>query len=112
MKIDYGNSEVEEQCTSLRRAKKDFPEKVAKKLLKHINFIESADNLKSILDYRPFRFHKLIGNKNGFYAIDIDGKRSSYRMIIKFDEYDNEQIFGDPNKIEVIQIKEVSKHYE
>lgn len=112
MRIDYGNDKVKEQCTSLRRAKKDFPEKIAKKLLRHIAFIEAADNLMSIEQYSPFRFHNLLGDKKGLYAIDIDGQRSSYRLILRFKGYDNEQIFGDPKMIEVIQVEEVSKHYE
>lgn len=113
MRIDYGNNKkLEELCTSLSEAKKKLPVKVAKKLLKTVNFIESADNLEAIIKNSPFHFHNLKGDKKGEYAIDIDGRLASYRMILKFDGYDNEQIFGIPKTIEVIQIKEVSNHYE
>ena len=45
MQVQYTNKTVEKQCTSLKQAKKDFSDKIAKKLLKLVNFIESADNL-------------------------------------------------------------------
>lgn len=112
MKISYTNKDIEEQSTNLRRAKKDFPEKIAKKLHQTINFIEAATSLAVIKNHTPFHFHPLKGKMEGQYAIDIDGRKSEYRLILQFDGYNNEQIFGTPTLIEVIQIKEVSKHYE
>ena len=112
MEISYTNKDIEEQSTNLSRAKKDFPDKIAKKLHKTINFIEAATSLAVIKGHAPFNFHPLKGKREGQYAIDIDGRKSAYRLILQFDGYNNEQIFGTPTLIEGIQIKEVSKHYE
>lgn len=112
MDIVYKNDTVEKQCTELRRAKKDFPEKVANKLLKRVNFLSAADNLESVLNNPILRFHALKGKLSGLYAIDIDGKRSSYRLIVCFDDYSKELIFENSKSIEIIKITEVSKHYE
>ncbi|WEV37751.1 hypothetical protein [Lactobacillus sp. ESL0677] len=112
MEIIYKNDKVKKQCTSLRQAKKDFSDKVAKKLLGKINFITSAENLASIINYQPFNFHALRGNLEGYYAMDIDGRRSQYRLIACFDEYSKEQVFTESQIITIIEITEVSKHYE
>ncbi|WP_334352601.1 hypothetical protein [Companilactobacillus sp. HBUAS56257] len=46
MRISYKNRKVEKQCESLKEAKKAFSEKIAKKLLKLVNFIKAAENLE------------------------------------------------------------------
>ncbi|MFJ1628090.1 type II toxin-antitoxin system RelE/ParE family toxin [Marinilactibacillus psychrotolerans] len=112
MNIVYKNDKVEEQCTKLKIAKKKFPEKVANKLFKLINFIEAADNLYSITSFQPYHFHNLKGKKDGFYSIDIDGRKSSYRLIVTFNDEDLSKVFSDGKSIEVIKIEEVSKHHE
>lgn len=112
MNIDYKNDKVKKQCTELRTAKKKFPEKVANKLLKLINFIEAADNLYSITSFPSYNFHDLKGNKQGLYSIDIDGRRSTYRLIVTFNNEDLNKVFSDTKLIEVITVEEVSKHHE
>jgi len=112
MQIDYKNKKVKQQCCSLKEAKKQFSEKIAKKLFKMINFIESADNLSSVINNPIYHFHKLQGNLDGFYAMDIDGRSKSYRLIVTFEDYGTEQVFNNSISIVQIQIEEVSKHYE
>ncbi len=63
MQIQYNNKTVEKQCTNLRIAKKDFSDKVAKKLHKLVNFIESADNLASVIAFPTYHFHDLKGDR-------------------------------------------------
>ena len=86
MQIQYNNKTVEKQCTNLRIAKKDFSDKVAQKLHKLVNFIESADNLASVIAFPTYHFHDLKGDREGEYALDIDGRRGSYRLIVCFDD--------------------------
>lgn len=112
MEINYANKTVKKQCTFLKQARKDFPEKVAKKLLKLINFIEDADNLGEVMNYPSSNFHNLKGNKEGLYSLDVDGRRSSYRLIVSFENLSNEIIFSQSMSVKMIEIKEVSKHYE
>lgn len=112
MKIVYQSSTVEKQCNELRRAKRDFPEKIAKKLLNRVNFLKAAENLESVINNPVLHFHDLKGKLDGFYAIDIDGRRSSYRLIVRFDDYSKALVFADSKSIEIIKITEVSNHYE
>lgn len=112
MKISYANKKVKKQCKELKQAKKDFPMKIAKKIFKLVDFIEAAENLESLINMPTYRFHDLKGNKKGLYALDIDGPRSPYRLIVSFDNTNIDKVFTDSISIEVIIIKEVSKHYE
>lgn len=112
MQIVYKNNTVKKQCTELKQAKKDFSEKIAKKLLSKVNFLESADALDSVINNSTLHFHDLKGNLDGFYSIDIDGRKSSYRLIMCFDDYSKELIFADSKSIEIVEITEVSNHYE
>ncbi|MGQ2376521.1 type II toxin-antitoxin system RelE/ParE family toxin [Companilactobacillus zhachilii] len=112
MQIDYKNRKVEKQCCSLKDAKKQFPEKIAKKLFKLINFIVAAENLGSIISSPVYHFHKLNGNLEGLYAMDIDGRSKAYRLIVTFDDYTTEQVFSESISIVQIKVEEVSKHYE
>lgn len=112
MEIVYKSNTVKKQCTELRRAKRDFPEKIAKKLLSKVNFLEAAENLESVINNQILHFHDLKGSLDGAYAIDIDGRKSPYRLIVRFDDYSKELVFADSKSIEIIKITEVSKHYE
>ncbi|MFR3960555.1 MAG: addiction module toxin RelE, partial [Streptococcus salivarius] len=50
--------------------------------------------------------------RNGQFALDIDGRRSSYRLIVGFREEDFEKVFSSQVEIEILKIEEVSNHYE
>lgn len=112
MKIEYKDEKLKKECTLLRVAKQRLSEKVAKKLIKLINFIDAADNLSSVINNPVYHFHQLKGNRTGFYAMDIDGRRSAERLIVGFDDEDRHQIFTQSITIVDIRIEEVSKHYE
>lgn len=111
MEIVYQNKNIKEQCTNLKRAKKDFSDKVARKIKQKINFIESAETLSDVIKFAPLRFHALTGNRAGLYAMDINGRNDQYRFIACFDGYNKTQIFAKAKVIKIIQIMEVSKHY-
>ena len=112
MHIQYNNKTVEIVCRSIKVAKKDFSDKIARKLHQLVNFIESADNLASVIAFPAYHFHDLKGKRDGQYALDIDGRRGSYRLIVCFQEVDKETVFSNASSIEIIQIEEVSKHYD
>lgn len=111
MNIIYQNNKVARQCTDLRVAKKNFPNAVAEKLLQLINFIEAAENLVAVIQ-APYHFHPLKGDKTGLYALDVAGRKSSYRLIVSFPESSTGDIFLQAMTIVAVQVKEVSKHYE
>lgn len=105
MKLIYTNKTVEKQCTELRRAKKDFSDKIAVKLHLLINFLEAADSLVSVTAFPKYHFHQLKGKRQGQFALDIDGRRSFYRLIAGFHKEDLEKVFSSPIEIEILKIE-------
>ena len=66
---------------------------------------------------QPLRFHSLKGNLDGFFAIDVKTKKEPWRIILQpLDE--NEKPYSPCNideisgKVRIVEIREVSKHYE
>ncbi len=94
---------------------------LANSLMARINALKQADTIKDIIVQPAFHFHKLI-NKNGrdlkgYFAIDVKSRREQWRIIIEpLDE--NEQTYNPCNideiteNVRVVEIIEVSKHYE
>lgn len=119
MKINYANDKIELYCTSLKAATKFFggDKNLAISLLGRINAIERAEIIKDIIVMPPFRFHSLRGDLEGLFAIDVKTRRDKWRIILQpLDE--NEEIF-DPCHIDeiaaivkIVEIREVSAHYE
>ena len=115
MEIEYRNKKVKKQCTELKQAQRDFGPKIARKLLKLLkllNFIECAESLSSVINNRIYNFHALKGDRNGEYALDVDGRRSPYRLIVTFESSGINDVFSNSIIIQSIEIEEVSKHYE
>ena len=119
MKIVYANSKVEKMCTSMKEATKHFggDKNMARSLLGRINAIESAQVIKDIIVMPTFRFHNLHGKLDGYFAIDVKTIREKWRIILQpLDE--NENAFDLCNideiaaVVRIIEIREVSAHYE
>lgn len=119
MKILYANNKTERSCTSLKEASKFFGgnKTLALSLLSRINAIEQAEVINDIRLIKPFRFHALYGNYQGFFAVDVRNIRDKWRIILQPLD-DNENVF-DPCHIDEIAMKvrnirvvEVSSHYE
>ncbi len=119
MNIKYLNRKVEKQCTDLKEAKKLFGgnEKMAISLFSRINAIEQAPILKDIIFLPNFRFHSLRGKLDGMFSIDVKTKKDKWRLILRPLD-DDEEIF-DPCNIDeiadtvtIVEIREVSPHYE
>lgn len=123
MKVNYSTEKVKNLCEDLRIAKKFFNGNtlLANSLMARINALKQADTIKDIIVQPAFHFHKLI-NKNGrdlegYFAIDVKSRREQWRIIIEpLDE--NEQTYNPRNiyeiaeNVRVVEIMEVSKHYE
>lgn len=123
MEIVYESQKAERQCSSLKEAKKLFggDAKLAEKLLSRINALKQAQTLKDIVVQPQFHFHKLSnkGGKNleGYFAIDIKGRKDPWRLILRplnergepFDPCNIDEI---ASMVEIVGITEVSRHYE
>lgn len=119
MQLLYNNSKVQKQCTDLKTAKKLFGGNVAlaTSLFARINAMQQASVIKDIVMMPTFHFHKLSGNKDGFFAIDVKTRRDPWRIIIQpLDEneepYDPCNIDEIAGVVRIVEVKEVSNHYE
>lgn len=112
MHIAYKNRKLEKICTDLEEAKKHYPFKVAKKLLQAINKIETSESLHDIIHYPPFHFHSLKGKRIGDYTIDVAGRKSGYRLILRFCEEGVSDIQLISKMVKEVKVWEVSNHYE
>ena len=123
MELVFDDIKTEEQCTSLKAAKKLFGgnELLARSLLARINALRQADTIKDIIVQHPFRFHKLVNkdgrNLEGYFAIDVKSVREPWRIILEpLDE--NKEPFDPCNideiaqNVRIVGIMEVSNHYE
>lgn len=90
-------------------------------LFSRINALNQADTIKDIIAMPNFHFHNL-KNKNGrdlqgYFAIDVKSRREQWRIILQpLDELENPFIPCNIDEIsqtvKIVEIKEVSKHYE
>lgn len=122
MELVYSNDETEEQCTSIKSAKKLLggSEILARSLMARINALKQAETIKDIIVMPTFHFHKLTNtggrNLEGYFAIDVKSRRDLWRIILEpLDE--NRQPYVPCNIDEIaqyakiVEIMEVSKHY-
>ena len=123
MELQYSSEKVKSQCTSKKAANKLFGgnKALAQSLLARINALKSAENIKDIIVQPAFRFHSL-KNKNGrnlegYFAIDVKSKREPWRIILQplnenKEPYNPCNIDEISNNVRIVEITEVSKHYE
>ena len=119
MDVIYSNENVQNQCTNLKDAQKLFSgdKQLAVKLLSRVNQIQAANVLKDIVLTQPLRFHSLKGNLDGLFAIDVKTKKEPWRIILQ-PLGENEEPFNPCNideisgKVRIVEIREVSRHYE
>ena len=119
MDIRYANNKVEKQCTDLKAATRFFggDKNMAISIMSRINAIEQAIVIKDIIVMPTFRFHQLKGKRKGYFAIDVKTIRDKWRIIVQ--PLDDEGKIFDPCNIDevasivkIIEISEVSAHYE
>ena len=119
LNIEYKNEKVKEQCTSVKAAKKLFGGDAAltTSLQAKINALKNADTLRDIIVQPRFHFHGLQGDRAGYFAIDVKTRKEPWRIILQPLD-DNKQPYNPCNideisgSVRIVEIEEVSKHYE
>lgn len=115
MNLLYANKKVEKQFCSKYKSTWRYPEQVKKKLEATENYILNADSLMDIVNFPPFRFERLEGNRKDEWSIRLGA--TGYRVtMIPCDENEQEITRGDilaqGKTIKIVEITEVSNHYE
>lgn len=123
MELIYATEKIEEQCTSVKAANKLFggDAVLGRSLLARINALKQAESIKDIIVQPTFHFHNLKNrngrNLEGYFAIDVKSRREQWRIILQpLDEDKNPYIPCNIDEIagivRIVEIAEVSKHYE
>lgn len=123
LEIQYASDKVKLQCTSVKAANRLFGGNIAltKSLLSRINALSSADNIKDIIVQPAFGFHNLENKKGrdlkGYFAIDVKSRKEPWRIILQplnadKGPYDPCNIDEIAKGVKIVEIMEVSKHYE
>lgn len=110
MELTYKTTKLKELCENPKfnqELVKKYGQEVAKKLPQRINELKSFNSLGDVPVTPPFKRHKLTGNRNEQFAVNINNQ---YRLIFRIN--DNNILIEDLMKIKEIEIMEVSKHYE
>lgn len=123
MELVYASDKVRIQCTSVKAEKKLFGgnAELVKSLFARINALQMADTIMDIIVQPTFHFHKL-GNMNrknleGFFAIDVKSRKEQWRVILQplnenKEPFEPCQIDRISSYVRIVEITEVSKHYE
>lgn len=123
MELVYASDKVRIQWTSVKAAKKLFGgnAELVKSLFARINALQMADTIMDIIVQPTFHFHKL-GNMNrknleGFFAIDVKSRKEQWRVILQplnenKEPFEPCQIDRISSYVRIVEITEVSKHYE
>lgn len=123
MELVYASDKVRIRCTSVKAAKKLFGgnAELVKSLFARINALQMADTIMDIIVQPTFHFHKL-GNMNrknleGFFAIDVKSRKEQWRVILQplnenKEPFEPCQIDRISSYVRIVEITEVSKHYE
>lgn len=123
MDLTYTSEKVKSQCTSVKAAHKLFGGNavLVQSLFARINALESAETIRDIIVQPAFRFHALTNKKgrnlDGCFAIDVKSIRDAWRIILQpLNEsgkpYHPCNIDEISNSVRIVEIMEVSKHYE
>lgn len=123
MELIYVSEKVETQCNSVKAARKLFggDTVLATSLLARINAMKMADTIKDIIVQPTFHFHKLANRHGrdleGLFAIDVKSRREQWRIILRplddnKDPFEPCYIDQISPYVRIVEIKEVSKHYE
>ncbi len=86
------------------KGKQSVSQSIIKQFKKKVGILRRIITLSELNEIRSLNFEKLKGDLKDYYSIRLN---KQYRIIFKVDERTKDQI-----KIEIIQITEISKHYE
>lgn len=97
MYIEFKNNKIKKICNNFDKAKAKYNLKVANNLIKRLNEIRASDNFKIFRSLKIHRCHKLSGEYEGKFAVDLNYQfRLIFSIIIdsNFDNTDYEKVLG------------------
>ena len=71
MKVNYQNQDIRKALLSTKVATRRYGRILSEKIFKTMQYLEAAPNLSSVSQFPPYRRHKLVGNYEGCFAVDL-----------------------------------------
>lgn len=102
MEISYASNKLEKILTNERMIKKQYTS-FYKKILNRMSEIRAANNLDEIPHIPPPRRHKLEGDYNDCWGIDVS---KNYRIVLKPTGEWNEADLRTINQIQILSIED------
>ena len=115
MIITFKNNAAKKQFSPEYMRTWKYPEKVAEKLLATENYIRNAASLLDVVNYRPFHFHRLKGDRDHEWSIYLGN--TGYRVTLMpcndlGEPIREGDIVSQCKVIKIVMVTEVSNHYE
>lgn len=98
LKVEFRTKKLEKQYKESKQAIRDFGEAVARRYVQRINAIKHSRSIDEVCKLPGFHCHPLKGDREGEWSITLVGRM---RLIFTL----------KGRKLEIVRIKEVSKHY-
>jgi plasmid maintenance system killer protein len=99
MQVTFRTRKLERQYLESAKAIQAYGLKVGRRYIQRVNIIKQAGNLKELIQLPGLKCHPLSGNRKGQYAMTLIDR---WRLIFTL----------KGAAMEIINIEEVSKHYE
>jgi len=98
MLVEFRTKKLEKQYEKSKQAIKEYGEAVARRYVQRINTIKHTNNFEEVRKLPGFDCHPLHGDRKGEWSITLINRM---RLIFTL----------EGETLEIVQIKEVSKHY-
>lgn len=108
MDIEFKSNRIMKLCTKRKKARKKLGADIARSLIQRLYDLQAFDSLKEVPTTPPFRRHKLYGNYEGFFAVNIKGP---YRIVFKPIIDDNTSEDKSLSEVKKIKIWEVTDYH-
>ena len=101
MQVSFSSNKFKKICEDEKILKMTYGDR-ALSVIQRLNEFQAAENLHDILRLPHTRLHRLKGNMNGYFAVDI---KQPYRIII-WPENGNRNDLKTITKIECVKIED------
>ncbi len=110
MEIVFKTAKLKKICEDIKKANVEWGPQLARKVIRRLNDIKSAEYLKDLNHRPPTRSHTLHGERKGQYAVDLI---HPYRLIFQPISGDGIILIDcDPSQITKVKILEVVDYHE
>jgi proteic killer suppression protein len=99
MELQFRTRRLQKQYENAREARKAYGEEVARRYIERINIIKATHDIEELQKLPGLGCHELKGTRQGQWAVKLTG---FYRLIFT--------LAGE--QLQIVCIKEVSKHYD